>query len=174
MIRRDEEGLMPTTIKKIALLLPTLVVVILATVVILSYRGYLGYKFFTVMTGSMAPAVALGSLIVVKPADSYSVNDILTFKSSETDTITHRLIAVIGTSWPPPFDHLYQLKGDANQTPDSSKITKSQIVGKVIFSFPLIGFLIIFTKTPIGFISLIVLPAVIISVSEIKKIREAL
>ena len=48
-----------------------------------------GWKLFTVQSGSMQPAISLGSLVIVKPAGEYVVGDVITFKTGPTPT-THR------------------------------------------------------------------------------------
>ena len=67
---------------------------------------------------------------------------------------------------------VYITKGDANNAPDPKKITKKDIIGKVIFSIPYVGYAVDFARKPIGFIFIVIVPAAIIIFDETKKIYE--
>ena len=67
-------------------------------------------------------------------------------------------------------DLSYITKGDANNSPDSSVVKNSSIIGKVLFSVPFVGYAVASAKTPWGFGLIIGLPAVIIIGDELKKI----
>ena len=64
------------------------------------------------------------------------------------------------------------LDRDANNTADLDQIKARQIVGKVVYWVPFVGYFAAFTKTPTGLILLIVIPSTIIIYSEILKIKE--
>jgi signal peptidase len=49
-------------------------------------------------------------------------------------------------------------------------VPEDEIAGKVLFSIPLLGYLVDFAKQPIGFIVLIGVPAAVIAFDELKKI----
>jgi len=128
------------------------------------------YKLFTVMSGSMEPTIKTGSLVVVKPAKEYKVNDIITFKNLKDpkQTTTHRLIETKEEG-----GLTYGItKGDANNGPDSEKVYQNMIVGKVRFSIPYIGYPIAFSRTLPGLIIFVIVPATIIIYDEILKIKE--
>ena len=125
------------------------------------------FKVMTVLSGSMEPAIKTGSIVVIKPEKNYKIGDIITFNSNGSRLpITHRIYdaKVIKN------EVYYITKGDANKTPDDRKISKKEIIGKVLFSVPYLGFLIEFSKKPIGFLLLIIVPAMIIIYEEIKNI----
>jgi len=111
----------------------------------------------------MEPTIHIGSLVISKPSPNYHVNDIITFNSKDF-TNTHRIVEV--------KDNLFVTKGDANDAPDSNLVASSQVMGKTIFTIPLIGYLISFAKTQIGFTLLIVIPATIIIYQEIQNIKK--
>ena len=126
------------------------------------------YKVFVVQSGSMAPAIKVGSIVVVKPANDYKIGDVITFGpySKTKAPTTHRIyeIKVVNGQL------VYITKGDANNAPDTREITKRDILGKVLFSIPYLGFAVAFAKKPLGFALLIVVPALIIIFDEAKKI----
>lgn len=134
-----------------------------------------GLKVFSVLTGSMAPAIKAGNMVVVKPFSEYKKGDVVTFKS-EADrlvkkpkiTSTHRIVEVSEESG----KTLFKTKGDFNPAADVKRIDSGLILGKVIFQIPLVGFVLSFSKTPTGFILLVIIPALIIIASELFNIKE--
>jgi len=100
--------------------------------------------------------------------DSYKIGDVITFsESGKTKTsITHRIHDIIIEENQP----IYITKGDANNEPDSEGVLPKEISGKVLFSVPFMGYVISAAKKPLGFMLIIIIPAVIIIGDEIKKI----
>jgi signal peptidase len=126
------------------------------------------YKVLVVQSGSMEPKIKTGSMVVVKPAQDFKIGDVITFGpySKTKAPTTHRIydMKVVGG------EAVYITKGDANNAPDTREIKKADIVGKVLFSVPYLGYAVDFAKKPIGFALLIIVPAALIIVDEIKKI----
>lgn len=121
-----------------------------------------GYKLYTVQSGSMQPAIKVGSLVVSQKATDYKVGDVITFKNAPAPT-THRIAEI--------KDSVYTTKGDANDSADTEPVRQEQILGKVVLSLPYLGYPVSFAKTKEGFIGLIVIPATIIVYSEILNIK---
>lgn len=125
-------------------------------------------KFMTVLSGSMEPKIHTGSVVITKPVSDYKIGDIITFGSySKTQApTTHRIndIKVVGGR------EVYITKGDTNNAPDQKEIQKRDIVGKVLLSVPFVGYIIDFAKKPMGFALIIIVPASLIIIDEIKKI----
>ena len=126
------------------------------------------YKLMIVQSGSMEPAIKMGSIVVVKPASEYKVGDIITFGPvTKTKAPTsHRIYDIKVVDGNP----VYITKGDANNAPDQREITKREIIGKVLFDVPYLGFAVEFAKKPLGFALIIIIPAAIIIFDEIKNI----
>lgn len=61
-------------------------------------------------------------------------------------------------------------KGDTNEDPDQWTVRKEAIIGKALYTIPYIGYLGYFVRTPLGFILLIIIPATIIIITEIRNI----
>ena len=127
-------------------------------------------KLLAVVSGSMEPAIGVGSLAVVKPVSDYRVNDIITFKSTNSatdrDMTTHRIVAVLETDG----EKNYTTKGDANNAVDSRPVNQGQVVGKYFFNIALLGYLLKYIKTLPGLLLIIIVPAVIIIYEEARKI----
>jgi len=126
------------------------------------------YKLMIVQSGSMTPAIKMGSVVVAKPAENYQIGDVITFgpyTRTQAPT-THRIYDIKVTDGNP----VYITKGDANNAPDQREITKRDIVGKVLFSIPYLGYAVDFAKRPLGFSLIIIVPAALIIIDEIKNI----
>jgi len=141
-------------------------VVLLLIVSVFPITG--NYKIMIVQSGSMAPAIKMGSVVMVKPADDYKIGDVITFGPyTRTKAPTSHRIYDIKVEGGNP---VYITKGDANNAPDAREIKQSDILGKVLFSVPYLGFAVDFAKKPMGFALIIIVPAALIIFDEIKKI----
>jgi signal peptidase len=141
-------------------------VIILLLVSLLPLPG--NVRLLTVLSGSMEPAIHKGSVIVIKPADTYKTGDIITFGSiSRTATpITHRIkeMEIVDGQT------LYTTKGDANNAEDQAPVSKGSIAGKVFFTVPFLGYGLAAIRHPAGFVLLVIIPAGIIIYDQIKAI----
>jgi signal peptidase len=163
-----------TVVSNIALVI-ILLIGVLVLVSMLPFKN--NFQVLSVMSGSMAPKIKMGSLIVIKPAKEYKVNDIITFKfansknsKGEQENVTHRIIAIDEKNGV----KFYTTKGDANNNPDTGRVAESDVVGKYIFRLPYLGYLIGYIKTLPGLILIIVIPATIIIYEESKNIKKAI
>lgn len=95
---------------------------------------------YTVLTGSMAPAMPAGSLVVTRPAvaDEIGVGAVVTYqlKSGEAAMVTHRVVA---TSYDGTGRLRLQTQGDANEAPDAQWVRPEQIRGVLWYSVPHLG-----------------------------------
>lgn len=99
----------------------------------------LGMDVFVVQSGSMKPAYPVGSLVYVKETDAadLQVGDVITFNMSGNVRCTHRIVEIMS-------DHssiAFRTKGDANDQPDNSLVSAKDLIGKVCFTIPYLGFL---------------------------------
>jgi signal peptidase len=123
-----------------------------------------GVEAKVVKSGSMTPAISVGSLVVIHPAPVYKVGDVITFgKDTKTQIpTTHRIVAIKGEGDAQTF----QTKGDANNAADPSLTKIADVHGKVVASIPYLGYLLAFARTPMGFALLVGLPALMVVVEE--------
>jgi len=134
-----------------------------------------GIRLFIVQSGSMAPSIRAGSIVMIKPFGEYQKGDVITFKAEKDrfvknpkETATHRIYEAKEVDG----EIEYVTKGDFNPSPDATPVKKDLILGKVIFSVPLLGFPVSFARTLPGLIILIVIPGTIIVYSEILNIKK--
>lgn len=83
---------------------------------------YLRFDLFYIKTGSMEPNLPVGSIVAVDPYARPEVGDIFAYRSGGL-VVIHRMVA--------EDDEGYTFKGDANVSPDISKVTDEQLIGKV-------------------------------------------
>lgn len=93
------------------------------------YANLFGYTFFEVSTGSMAPTIQVGDVVVVKITKEIEENEIIVFRQ-QNYFVTHRLIQKNGEQ--------IITKGDANNTEDKA-IQIDDVLGKVIKIVPQVG-----------------------------------
>ncbi|MGL6106961.1 signal peptidase I [Romboutsia sp.] len=98
----------------------------------------IGYRTYTVLSGSMQPKFYPGDMVVIKHKNKtdIDINDIITFRDKEGIIITHRIIEKTNEG--------YITKGDNNNVQDSDIITSNDLIGKVVFSISKAGFVIQF------------------------------
>jgi signal peptidase I len=125
-----------------------------------------GISLFAVQSGSMQPSLKTGSLIISKKADKYQVGDVITFKYAKT-TVTHRIYSIGNSTGQTTFT----TKGDANNAPDSEKVSSGMIIGKEVLTIPYIGYLLSLFRTKNGLFVLIILGVTIV-LNEISNIAK--
>ena len=100
-----------------------------------------GSQTYTVLTSSMAPKYAPGTFLVVKPAPfaSLQVGDIITYQieSGKQGVISHRITAVGATQ---SGERVLTTKGDNNSLEDSAPVQEVQVMGKMLYAVPYVGF----------------------------------
>jgi signal peptidase I len=127
-----------------------------------------GYNSYLVQSGSMEPTISIGDLLITHKKSIYQKSDVVTFYSQETNRIvTHRIIDTKEGK-----DGQFITKGDANNEEDEYQISNSNIIGKVVFKIPKLGFLINFAQSAIGLTILILVPAAGLIFNEIVKITK--
>ena len=125
------------------------------------------FKIKVVKSGSMEPAIKTGSIVAIVPESTYKVGDVITFGADTKTQIptTHRIVNISGGPNP-----VYTTKGDANDAADQADTHLSDIHGRVIFTVPLLGYVLDFARRPVGFFLLVGVPALAIILEEIANI----
>lgn len=144
------------TVKIIRSVLVTLLAVILMCNLYLAVSSSLtgeqpsifGYSSAVVMSGSMSGTFEVDDMVVIHEKDSYSVGDIVTYKTS-TNLVTHRIKEITP-------DGCYITQGDANNTPDKDPVEKDNVVGCVVKIIPKAGLIISALKSPLGMLCIVI------------------
>lgn len=121
---------------------------------------------FVVLSGSMSPSIETGDVVIVRETDPATISegDVITYqRTDEESPTTHRVVGVEQGA-----DQLaFETKGDANEDPDPGTVPASNVLGVVVFTIPLIGSVIQFTNTTLGFVLLVALPLGALALSEV-------
>lgn len=148
--------------------------IVVSFAALLFYNHFGNTKFFypyVVQSGSMEPAIMTGSVIFSLPQKNYLRGDVITFapNPSEKRLVTHRIAY---KNFPDGIhgEPTYLTSGDANEEIDRWEISQNQIIGKVAFTIPYLGYAVDFAKTPQGFILFVIIPATIVIYEELKNI----
>lgn len=155
---------MTNAIKRIWNAVTTLLIVALAALAILLWGvRLLGMDVYVVQSGSMEPQYPVGGVVYVKETDpdTLEAGDVITFKLSETTKGTHRIIEIVPDENAPETVR-FRTKGDANEHEDSGLVEASNIVGKVVFGLPYLGYLVTYIQQPPGMYMAISAAAVVL------------
>ena len=110
-----------------------------------------------------------GIIVIVKRVnvENVKVGDVIAFQRGESKTI-HR---VVEKAFEDDSFH-FKTKGDANEDPDPWIVRPEQVRGGLLLTIPYYGYLIHFAGTPVGFVLMVITPAVLLIVNEIRKIYQ--
>jgi len=130
------------------------------------------YKIMAVLSGSMEPKIMTGGLVMVKPAPTYRVGDVISFSTNDGRKVstTHRIVEINTQG----SDTFYTTKGDANNAPDSSQVNARDVIGKVILALPYAGYLLAFVRQPMGFVAAVVIPSSMVVLDEAQNVWQEL
>jgi len=127
------------------------------------------YKSYVIQSGSMENTIMTGDIILTKSMPQYNKYDVITFKEAGERIVTHRIIQV-NEGEAEKSDFI--TKGDANRSIDNDTVTQEQILGKVMFVVPKVGFLVAFAKSPFGLIILILIPSALLIIDRLIKMSQ--
>ena len=102
-----------------------------------------GLRLFIVMSGSMEPAIATGSICVVNTKASYEEiqkGEIIAYQTETGMRVTHRVVGKEANG--------LLTKGDANDFADGIVTGADNFIGKNIYSIPYIGYVLKFLQQP--------------------------
>ncbi len=114
-----------------------LIVIVILLCSMLVVPGMFGIHMYNVISGSMEPAIKVGSLIYIHEGEPKDIekDDIIAFYSSVEDggIITHRVVKNNTVSG------MFQTKGDANEKEDPNPISYDNFIGRVALTVPHMG-----------------------------------
>lgn len=143
--------------------------ILAAGAVLIFNRPTLGWQALSVPTGSMRPTFNPGALVLTHrvPIQSLKVGDIITYTNPLTmhSTLTHRIIRVYKIDGKIPA---FITKGDANPSPDVP-VVAGLVKGQMVWHVAYVGSALMWAKTWVGIATLIYLPALLIMISETRR-----
>ena len=140
--------------------------ILLASVVPLAF----GDRSLVVRSGSMAPAIDTGDVVVVRPIAPATarVGDIVTFDSHGKLT-SHRVRATGRRG----ANLTFTTQGDANTGQEHWKVPASGRIGRVMYRVPKLGFVVVRVQSPAGRFVLIIVPALLLGFTVLRRIWRA-
>jgi signal peptidase len=115
--------------------------------------GYLGVQPTVIYSGSMRPALDVGDVVIISevPIDDIQEGDIIQYRVANTTIpVVHRVYGISGEG----DAKVFITKGDDNDNPDTDPILAENVMGKVVFNLPKIGWIPIAIKSLINKIGL--------------------
>ncbi|MGB4589942.1 MAG: signal peptidase I [Clostridiaceae bacterium] len=139
------------------------VTMIVMVAILLVGTRLIGLTPYAVLSGSMEPQYAVGSLIYVKEIEpqNIQIGDSITFILNENLIVaTHRVVEITP-------EGSFTTKGDSNESTDGVPVHPNNVLGKPIFSIPYLGYLSVFLtskqgKVVLGVISTLILISMLI------------
>jgi len=132
------------------------------------WPGELGYDIRIVESGSMAPTILTGAVVITRPTASYQVGDVVTYqRRTDQSATTHRLIEEVGEGG----ESAFMAQGDANNVADAEPVLAVEIAGKVGLNIPYVGYVLSFFRSPLGFLVIVLIPAILILREQFIRIR---
>lgn len=132
------------------------------------------FSLYTIITPSMTPNINVYDVVVdvkVDKPEDIKINDVITFYSNipgvRGGTITHRVIAI---NKDVNGNYKYLTKGDYNLVDDGVNVGFDKIVGKVALRIPQLGRVQFFMASKLGWLLVILIPALYIIIKDILKI----
>jgi signal peptidase len=138
--------------RALALLTNSLLAAVVVLVLLLAVGPLvLPYKVFTVLSGSMEPAIPVGAEVFDWPVNPGTVNegDVITIQPpgrAPGTWVTHRVISIDRTAAVPQL----HTRGDANGAEDPWTLPANQRYLRLVFSIPLAGYALNALSTPLA------------------------
>lgn len=130
-------------------------------------------RLYTIISGSMEPNLRIKDVVLITRVNNptrINEGDIITFISTSAlnpgMTVTHRVIERIDTG--NGFE--FRTKGDNNKTADASTVPFENVKGKVVLRIPRLGIIQSLLTRRLGWIFIIIIPAVAIILYDILKL----
>ena len=142
--------------------------VILALVFLIAIFGFLwpsvlASRVAVISSGSMGAAMPEGALVVLETVDpaAIEVGDIIAFKYMPNITVSHRVIEVLEGE-----TRSFRTKGDANEDADPWEVSAADVIGRVRFDIPHLGYILErindYTSGQLGFGLFICIPSIVL------------
>ena len=110
-------------------------------------RSLFGHSMMTVLSGSMEPAIALNSLVIMREVDANTleVGDVVTYLTPNNRTITHRITEIL-ENYQGRGMRGFRLQGDNNLLEDGDVIWADNVIGEIIYTNQFLGQVISFIQ----------------------------
>ena len=133
---------------------------VILTVLAASGPTLIGRKTFIVLSGSMEPAIPLGSAVVTEPVRPTLLKegDIITYVTPAEQFVTHRIIEVVQDDGGLGF----RTQGDANTSPDPVVTRPPNVYGRMVYDVPWAGYILHYANQSATKLAVLVLAIMIV------------
>ena len=136
------------------------------------------FGLYTIISPSMEPKIKVYDVVVdlnIFNQNNIKVGDVITFISnsniSKGLTVTHRVVEVINNA---DGTKSYVTKGDNNIKTDQATVNYNEVLGKVLFKIPQLGRVQFLIANKLGWILVILLPALGVIIYDFIKLFKLL
>ncbi|WP_100371629.1 signal peptidase I [Bacillus sp. FJAT-45037] len=123
-----------------------------------SHNPVFGYQPLIILSNSMMPEFKASDMIIIRESETIKEGDIITFRADQ-NLVTHRVIDLEG--------EYFETKGDNNAYPDGELVHMSSVLGVHQMTIPNFGKISSFIASPIGMISFVITPLLLVFIIEI-------
>lgn len=139
---------------------------------------------YVVLSGSMSPTIHAGDVVVARHVETAEIEagdvaeetsagsqtgvqsgDVIVFEresGAHPDRTTHRVVNVVHRDG----GVFFRTKGDANENADAKLVPADDVLGRVWFHVPYVGRLLLFARSRMGLLSLVIVPCLLLVVTE--------
>jgi signal peptidase I len=159
----------PTFIKRIVLVAAEYAAFgfALGIAAVVSLAGLFGYQSFTILSGSMEPAIGTGDVVLVQKISPLEarIGDVVTFRSPDQPEkiISHRVRSMQVADGVVRF----VTRGDANTGVERWQVPENGQIGKVALDVPKLGYITNRVGSRFGKLVFLVLPALVLVALEL-------
>lgn len=125
-------------------------------------KGFLGYKFFIVLSDSMKPEFEKNDIVIAKVIDIKNLykGDIISYYENNGIVVTHQIEDIVVKD----SKKVFITKGINidDENAGESQIEANKVIAKYIVSIPKGGSFLLFLKTKLGYAMFILIPLIII------------
>jgi len=130
----------------------------------------LGQRPYTVLSGSMEPAIGTGDVVIVKRISPLQARagEVVTFSDPDRTgrLITHRVRSAQRRAGHVSF----VTRGDANNAAETWRVAEDGVISRVQYRVPEVGRLALLIRTRTGMLLLVLVPALLLGVHELHRI----
>ena len=99
-------------------------------------------SYIMLIGNSMYPTIESGTFVIAKPDKEYFLGDIIAFVNEDNRNVVHRIVE--------HTDEGFVTKGDNNSKIDPKIVPLNDVLGRVLFVIPYVGFTSLFLQTSVG------------------------
>ncbi len=128
-------------------------------------------SFHKVVGTSMEPSIRLGEVVALRTVDpqGIEVGEVIGFRAPGIDTpVVHRVVRIVLDERGRRVGFI--TKGDNVEDEDPWIVSPQDIVGKVVFHLPFVGFVEELMRTPAGFTIFVLLPGTLLVILQVRDI----